>query len=298
MDYLIVFGWSLVGSVVSLIGGLLLLKNKQVRTVAVRYGVPFGAGALLAAAFLGLLPEAVEGGGAHSAVAWALGGFLTFFLLERLLGWFHHHEDHHHDNVHGAKDARHRKLIVVGDTIHNAIDGAALGAAFLVSPAAGIGAAIAIAAHEIPQEIGDFSLLLGKGMKPKRVLLVNLLSALATVVTALATYALGDFYSLDASPLLAIAAGFFIYVAASDIIPDIHEKGRREGNVQAVMLLVGVAALAVVIFLTPHTHGEGSHEGHDESTTHNHESHDDGHEHDDDEHEHDSHQHNQDELYE
>ena len=267
MDYLTVLVWALVGSVVSLIGGLLLLGNAKVRNVAMRFGVPFGAGALLAAAFLGLLPEAIEGGGVHMAVTWALGGFLTFFILERLLGWFHHHEEHHHTAVHGAKDASHRTLIVVGDTLHNAIDGVALGAAFLVSPAAGIGAAIAIAAHEIPQEIGDFSLLLGKGMKPRRVLLVNVLSALATVVTALVTYALGDFYAFDASPLLAIAAGFFIYVAASDLIPDIHEKIRREGNVQAVMLLVGVATLAFVTALAPHAHEVESNDG-DEDALH------------------------------
>lgn len=265
MDYLVVLGWALVGSVVSLIGGLLLLGNTKVRKVAVRFGVPFGAGALLATAFIGLLPEAIEGSGVHTAVTWALGGFLVFFMLERLLGWFHHHEEHHHDAVHGAKDATHRSLIIIGDTLHNAIDGVALGAAFLVSPAAGIGTAIAIAAHEIPQEIGDFSLLLGKGMKPRRVVLVNIISALATVVTALGTYALGDFYSFDASPLLAVAAGMFIYVAASDIIPDIHEKTRREGNVQAAMLLVGVVALTIVMTLTPHSHEVDSH-GHEDAT--------------------------------
>ena len=265
MEYLIVLFWALIGSVFSLVGGVALMANGNVRAVAMRYGLPFGAGALLAAAFLGLIPEAVEGSDVHSAVVWALGGFLAFFMLERLLGWFHHHEDHHHNAIDGAKDATHRSLIIIGDTLHNAIDGVALGAAFLVSPAAGIGAAIAIAAHEIPQEIGDFSLLLGKGMKPRRVLIVNILSAFATVVTALATYALGDAYSLNVSPLLAVAAGFFIYIAASDIIPDIHEKTRREGNVQAVMLLIGVVVLAAVINLTPHNHADEP-DGHADSS--------------------------------
>jgi len=111
-----------------------------------------------------------------------------------------------------------------------------------------------VAAHEIPQEIGDFSILLGKGMKPARVVWVNILSALATVVTALATFAIGDASGFNPAPLLAIAAGFFIYIAASDIIPDIHEKPRAEGNVQAAMLLVGVVVLAWVISLTPHAH--------------------------------------------
>ncbi|HCR55939.1 TPA: ZIP zinc transporter [Candidatus Saccharibacteria bacterium] len=254
MDYLVVLFWALVGSVLSLVGGIALLGHTTVRNIAIRYGVPFGAGALLAAAFLGVFPEAVEDSSIHSAVIYALGGFLGFFVLERLLGWFHHHEHHHHDKAHGAKNKTHQWLVIIGDTLHNAIDGVALGAAFLVSPAAGIGTAIAVAAHEIPQEIGDFSILLGKGMKPARVVWVNILSALATVVTALATFAIGDASGFNPAPLLAIAAGFFIYIAASDIIPDIHEKPRAEGNVQAAMLLVGVVVLAWVISLTPHAH--------------------------------------------
>lgn len=253
--------WSLAGSVVSLGGGVLLLRNPGTRQAAMRYGMPFGAGALLAAAFLGVLPEAVEGSDIHMAVMCALGGFLAFFLLERLLGWFHHHEAHHHD-IHGARSKTHQWLVVIGDTLHNAIDGVALGAAFLVNPAAGIGTALAIAAHEIPQEIGDFSILLGKGMAPRRVILVNALSALATVATALATYSLGQSAGIDVAPLLAVAAGFFIYIAASDIIPDIHEKPRREANVQSAMLILGTLVIAWVISLTPHDHGEAGHDDH------------------------------------
>lgn len=257
MDYLVVLFWALVGSVFSLAGGVMLLGNKKLRAVAVRYGVPFGAGTLLAAGFLGLLPEAAEGSDIHSAVLYALGGFLAFFVLERLLGWFHHHENHHHDDVHGKKNDRHRWLVIIGDTLHNAIDGVALGAAFLVSPAAGVGTALAVAAHEIPQEIGDFSILLGKGMRTSRVVLVNVLSALVTVVAALGTYALGDVSGFNPAPLLAIAAGFFIYIAASDLIPDIHEKSRAEGNLQAVMLLVGVVMIGWIISTTTHSHEHG-----------------------------------------
>ncbi|HEY0965139.1 MAG TPA: ZIP family metal transporter [Candidatus Saccharimonadales bacterium] len=277
MDYLVVLFWTLVGSVFSLIGGIALVSNKILRDKAIKYGMPFGAGALLAAAFLGVLPEAVEGIGIHQTVWYVLGGFLGFFVLERLLSWFHHHESHHHEHAHGKRNETHQWLVIVGDTLHNAIDGVAIGAAFLVNPAAGIGTALAVAAHEIPQEIGDFGILLGKGMKPRKVILVNLLSALATVVTALATFALGDAMNLDPTPLLAVAAGFFIYIAASDIIPDIHEKSRREGNVQAAILLLGVAVLAVVIQLTPHSHGHENemidHDGTHEEMLHEHEGH-------------------------
>lgn len=279
MEILTVIFWSSVGSIFSLIGGLVLLGNKPLRQKAIRYGLPFGAGALLAAAFLGLLPEAVEGSDVHAVTLYALGGFLAFFVLERLLGWFHHHESHHHDSAHGARNTAHQWLVIIGDTLHNAIDGVAIGAAFLVSPATGIGTALAVAAHELPQEIGDFGILLGKGMRPRRVIVVNVLSALATVVTALATFILGGAAELNPAPLLAIAAGFFIYIAASDIIPDIHEKPRREGNVQAAMLLVGAGLIGLIISLTPHEHAghdshdeahEAAHEHHDEHSDHDH----------------------------
>lgn len=268
MDYLTVLFWSLIGGVASLALGILLLAHKGVQRSAVRFGLPFGAGALLAAAFLGVFPEAVEGSDLHSAVAWALGGFLVFFVLERLLGWFHHHPHLHNTKTQGARSNKtHQWLVIIGDTLHNAIDGIAIGAAFLVDPAAGVGTALAVAAHEIPQEVGDFSILLGKGMRARNVVVVNLLSAFATVVTALLTYALGSTMELNPAPMLAVAAGFFIYIAASDIIPDIHENSRVEGNVQALMLLVGVAVLAVVIGLTPHSH-ESTTDAHHEHETH------------------------------
>lgn len=274
MEVLTVLFWTLVGSVFSLVGGIALLGSKRLRDTAIRYGLPFGAGALLAAAFLSLLPEALEGSDAHSVALYALGGFLTFFALERLLGWFHHHESHHHDEAHGQRNKTHQALVIIGDTLHNAIDGVAIGAAFLVSPAAGIGTALAVAAHEIPQEIGDFSILLGKGMRPRNVILVNLFSALATVVTALATYLLGGATEFNPALLLAVAAGFFIYIAASDIIPDIHEKSRREGNAQAVMLLIGVLAIGCIISLTPHSHEAADHHDDHEHSAHDHD-HDD-----------------------
>jgi zinc and cadmium transporter len=264
MELLTVLFWSLVGSVFSLVGGIALIGAASKRQTIIRYALPFGAGALLAGAFISLLPEALEGGDVHSILLYALGGFLGFFVLERSIGWFHHH--HHHD-AHGKENKTHAWLIVIGDTLHNAIDGIALGAAFLVNPAAGIATAIAVAAHEIPQEIGDFGIMLGKGMRARQVILVNLISALATVITALGVFIIGGANGINPAPFLAIAAGFFIYVAASDIIPDIHERPRGEANRQAVMLLIGVLVLGVVSTLTPHSHEQG-HEGHDHEASH------------------------------
>lgn len=245
MNSLIVLFWATIGSVFSLAGGMAMLRAKKMRRKVIELALPFGAGALLAAAFLDLLPEALEEGSVENVVGFALGGFLIFFVLERLLGWFHHH---HHDEARGAKDKSHINLVVVGDTIHNAIDGVAIGAAFLISIPTGIVTAMAVAAHEIPQEIGDFGILLGKGMKPRKVVIVNLFCALATVVTAMTTYWIGNESYLPVASIVAVTAGMFIYIAASDIIPDIHEKPQATATRQSFMLLLGVAVVGVAIF--------------------------------------------------
>lgn len=255
MEILTVLFWSTIGSVASLIGGVILVTNQRLRQRAIEYGLPFGAGTLLAAAFLGILPEAIEGSSVHQALTFALGGFLGFFILERLLGWFHRHSHHGHNHqLEKIRNRTQQTLVIVGDTLHNAIDGVAIGAAFLVNPVAGIGTAIAVTAHELPQEIGDFGILLGRGMRPRNVVLVNLMSALATVITALTTYLLGMAADINPNPLLAVAAGFFIYVAASDVIPEIHDRPRRQANQQAIILFIGVALIATVIWMMPHSH--------------------------------------------
>ncbi len=246
---MIVLFWSLIGSVFSLLGGLAMLGAKKMRRRVIDLALPFGAGAMLAAAFLDLLPEALEASNSESVLTWSLVGFLAFFVLERLLGWFHHH---HHDDARGERDKTHTSLVVIGDTIHNALDGAAIGVAFLVSIPTGIVTAVAIAAHEIPQEIGDFGILLGKGMRPKRVVIVNLLSAAATVVMALVTFVVGHDSFLPLPALLALTAGMFVYVAAADIIPDIHEKPQATATRQALMLLLGVAVVGMAVYALHH----------------------------------------------
>lgn len=236
----------LAGSALSLAGGILLLGAKTKRDAAVLLTLPFGAGALLAAAFFDLLPEAFKLGEPRVLLLWTLGGFTLFFVLERCASWFHHH--HEHDSVE-HKNAQQRRLIVIGDVMHNAIDGLAIGAAFLVSVPTGIITTLAVSAHEIPKELGTFALLLSRGWKDKIVLLANVATALATIVTALAMYFLGSDIHFPVGPLLAITAGFFIYVAASDIIPDIHEQPRRTGTLQAAMLVAGIIIVGYAITL-------------------------------------------------
>jgi len=236
-DWLILLLAVTAGSLLSLIGGLYLLYGKKGAATLQRIAVPFAAGALLAAAFLDLLPEAVEIGNPRPVLMLALVGLVSFFVLERSLSWFHHHHD---DEGHSAK-RQNTSLIIIGDTLHNFIDGLAIGAAFLVDPAVGVVTTMAIAAHEIPQEIGDFGLLLSKGMKRRDVLLVNVISALATVIGAAIVYGFGGQIGISESVLLALTAGFFIYIAASDIIPTIHaEPARKWANVQTAVLIVGI----------------------------------------------------------
>ncbi len=241
-EWLVLIGASLVGSVFSLIGGVLLLAKRISTKRVQRIAVPFAAGALLAAAFLDLLPEAVEHGSSLPAImSLVLSGFVLFFVLERFLGWFHHHHDHGASDVHTKRQRSTRSLIVIGDTLHNAIDGMVIGAAFLADPTVGIITTIAIAAHEIPQEVGDFGVLLALGMRRRNVLLVNIASALATVVAAVLIFGLGSSLAALEPVLLAIAAGMFLYIAASDLVPTIHEEpSPRVANYQTMILLFGI----------------------------------------------------------
>ena len=235
--------FSLVGGVFSLVGGFLLLRNKNTANALAKYATPFAAGALLAAVFMDLLKEGITEADPAMVLSWAMFGVVVFFFAERFLHWFHHH---HQDSGHANPDTG---LIILGDTIHNALDGVAIAASFLISIPTGIVTTLAVAAHEIPQEIGDFGLLLSKGMKPARVIWANVLSALATTVAAVTTFAIGSADKLPLGMLLGISAGFLLYIAMSDIIPDIHEHSPKHKlfDWQPFMLLVGVVVVAVSI---------------------------------------------------
>lgn len=243
LAYIIIF--TLIGSVLSLIGGVILLMREQFALKISHFLASFAAGALLGTAFLDLLPESLEynekAGGGIDIFLWALGGILLFFLLERFIYWFHHHHNH-------ADDVKPTvPLIVLGDSLHNFIDGVVIAASFMVSIPLGIVTTFAVAAHEIPQEIGDFGILLYKGVKRQRVLFLNFLSALTALLGALITFYLGEMTTKFLPILLSIAAGFFIYIAASDLIPEIHgEKRPGFALIESGLLILG----AVVIYIS------------------------------------------------
>jgi len=263
-NYIHVLFFSLVGGLFSLFGGALLLSRQNTALALARYGTPFAAGALLAAAFFDLLPESIGLTAEGAAMRWALVGLIVFFLLEHFLHWFHH--THQHEHV-GERSVA--PLIIVGDSAHNFLDGIAIGAAFLIDVPTGIVAAIAVAAHEIPQEIGDFSLLLKSGYDRKKVLIINALSALMSTAGALLTFWLGSNASLPLGELLAVTAGFFIYIAASDIIPTIHESKDKFVHLGAVLLVAGVLTVGVVTEVA-HEYIDANHDSSHVETEHNH----------------------------
>lgn len=243
--YILIF--SFVGSVVSLIGGVLLLVKEKFAKKISHFLSAFAGGALLGTAFFDLLPEALHSldgrvaeKGEINIFLWTLSGILAFFLLERFI--------HHHDQ--GANPNEKKTvipLIVIGDTVHNFIDGVAMAGTFLVSIPLGIVTSLAVAAHEIPQEIGDFGLMLHKGVEKKRVLLINFYSALAAMAGAVLTYLAKDSIEGLLPAVLGLTAGFFIYIAASTLIPEIHSReDQKMAFWETVMLFLGV----LVIYLT------------------------------------------------
>lgn len=257
--HIIIF--SLLGGVFSLVGGAILLSRKSWADKLAAYATPFAAGALLAAVFLDLLHEGVERAVPYTVLLSALIGMILFFFAERFLRWFHHH--HGEGDDHTGSTAG---LIIAGDTLHNALDGIAIAASFLVSVPTGIVATIAVAAHEIPQEIGDFGLLLKKGLSRKSVLLVNALSALATLVFALLTFWIGSETQLPLGVLLGLSAGFLLYIAASDVIPTIHDETPKNKlfDVRPLLLVLGAVTVGLTIHFahgyidTGHDHGHSS----------------------------------------
>ena len=243
-EYLYVLIFSLLGGVLSLIGGVLLLSKKSISDKLSKYATPFAAGGLLSAVFLDLLKDGLEEGDAEALLTWTLAGIVIFFFAERFLHWFHHHHDEDEERKNVSKS-----LIIVGDTVHNALDGVAIAAAFLISIPTGIVTSIAVAAHEIPQEIGDFGLLLSRGMSRKRVLLTNIFSALSATVAALITFKLGSEDKLPIEIMIGISAGFLLYVAMSDIIPTIHKQANSKKiiDIQPLLLLIGVIVVGLAI---------------------------------------------------
>jgi zinc and cadmium transporter len=239
---------ALAGGVVSV--GAAAMAGNALGAQRIGMLISYAIGALLGAAFLEILPHALEHGDPHRMAATVLFGILLFFVLEKLVLWRHCHHDHceaHDAQVPAHDHGRSGLLIMVGDTFHNFVDGILIAAAFLESTELGIVTSLAIVAHEIPQEVGDYLILLHSGYSKARALAFNLLSSLATMVGALLAYLALSELTAWIPTLLGLAAASMIYVAVADLIPGLHKRAELRATLQQILLIgLGVASIVGV----------------------------------------------------
>lgn len=236
--------FNFLGSFVSLTGGILLLVKKNITQRLTPLLVAFAAGSMLAVSFFDLLPEALKGASdegftTDTIFLITLVGIVSFFLIERFILWSHHHHGSEVEETHPTVP-----LLIIGDSIHNFLDGVTIAATFLVSIPLGIMTTFAVGVHEIPQEIGDFATLLHEGLSRKSVLMVNIFSALISFLGALLAYFLLQTITGVTPLLLGFAAGNFLYIASSDLIPEIHRVYKREKAIeQTFFFILGIVII-------------------------------------------------------
>ena len=260
-----------IGGILSVMAAaVFLLLRDHHRDAVLPHGISFAIGALLAVAFWGLIPEAfakVKPEQFQSLSATILAGILGFFVLEKLLIWRHchygsceahgddgHGDDHTHNHGHSHGNAQSAgALIILGDSIHNFVDGVLIAAAFLTDVQLGIVTSLAVAAHEIPQEVGDFAILLDSGYSRGKALFYNILASLTTVLGGvLAYFSLEDLH--DSLPyFLALAASSFIYIAVADLIPSLHKKTDMKTSLQQIALIAAGVFLICLLHDIAHS---------------------------------------------
>lgn len=250
--YFYIIGASLLTSLLSLIGVLFLSFSKERLKRILMFLVSLSAGALLGDAFLHLLPEAVElAGHDNSDGLWisVLIGLLMFFVLEKIINWRHCHIPTSDEHVHSLG-----KMNLIGDALHNLIDGIIIAGSFLIDIRLGIVTTIAVISHEIPQEIGDFGVLVHAGYTVKKALFFNFISALFSLLGAVLVIVLGSFSESLINFIIPITAGGFIYIASSDLIPELKKEcGLRKSLRQLSGILIGIGFM-VLIKIIFHAH--------------------------------------------
>ncbi len=236
-----------VGSIL-LAGSLLLLNTKWLNKVS-NYLLYLAGGTLLGAALLGLLPEATHFMSVEHSLIWVLIGILFFFLLEKFILWRMCHDEECERQVHAAGP-----MIIVGDAVHNAIDGVVIAAAFVSSTELGWFITLSVVLHEIPQELGDFGVLINSGYSRRKAMLYNLLSGSTAIVAGIAAYFLLEYIQNIIPYALALAAASFLYIAMADLIPVMHRETKlKDGIIQFLLILLGV--FIIFISMSGHSHG-------------------------------------------
>jgi zinc and cadmium transporter len=239
-----IIGFSVLGSIGAVAGATLFLFFPEgIRRVLVPFLISYATGTLLGAAFLGMIPASLKQAPAVTVMATALTGIVIFFILEKFVLWRHCHEGE--CEAHG----RAGPLILIGDAFHYFVDGVMIAAAFLTSIPLGITAALAVIAHEVPQEIGDFAILLDNGYGRTKAMVLNGLSSVATLPGAVAAYFwLGE--TRAAAPfILALSAASFIYIAMADLIPELHRQVTPAASLRQLgLLLAGIGTITFFHF--------------------------------------------------
>ncbi len=244
MTLTLIILFSLLGSVGAIItAGIFLLFKEKIQKILIPCLVAYATGTLLAGALLGLIPHALEHITPFQTLFTVLVGIILFFLLEKIVIWRHCHNSKcievHHNTA---------PMILVGDAFHNFVDGVVIAASFLTSIPLGIAVSLSVIAHEVPQEVGDFGILLHSGYSKKKALLFNLLSSATTLPAAIIAYfALEKIH--DIIPyVMAISAASFLYIALADLYPELHRKtGLKHSVRQIILILAGIGTMLIVL---------------------------------------------------
>lgn len=228
-------------SLLSLLGAVFIVLQKKLLARIITYALAFSSGVLLGSTFFGLLPEGAALN-PDGVFVWTLVGFVTFFCIEKLIHW-HHHVDGRHE----ADEKPLAYLTLIGDSIHNFADGAVIAGAYSVSIPLGLTTTIAVIAHEIPHELSDFLILIHGGFSYARALMYNFLSATTAIAGAIVIFSITSQFADFERYLVPFAAGNFLYIAASDLIPELLTKHRGRTSVfQIVMLFGGIILIPLI----------------------------------------------------
>lgn len=254
-------------SIISLVGVITLSMKKEVLMKSIFLLISLSAGALLGDVFFHLLPELTHDAGGFTVThgAYVLLGIMLFFILEKFIIWHHcHGVETPHDHEVGKHAHSHSLglMNLVGDGLHNLIDGMIIGASFLISIPVGIATTVAVIIHEIPQEIGDFGVLIHSGYSVRKALLLNLLISGFAILGALISFYIGAESELYLEAIIPIVAGGFLYIAGSDLIPELKKKTTfQQSSIQVLVLILGMVMMYGMVFLEPAgLHDEDEHE--------------------------------------
>lgn len=244
--YLYAFIGVFIVSLISLVGVFSLSFKEEALKKYINFFISLAIGALLGDAFIHIIPEAFESSlSANTVSLLIIGGIILFFIIEKYIHWHHHGEDKEESHIHPVG-----KLVLFTDGFHNFIDGAIIAASFVISIPVGIATVIAVVLHEIPQEIGDYAVLIHAGYTRGRALWLNFLSAITAVAGMITFFIFGNIIPNITLVLIPIAAGGFIYIAIADLIPELHKtKKVKHSLIQISIIILGIIAMVSLKFV-------------------------------------------------